>query len=234
MAKPLRARSAAALLAGTCTLAAAGAPGPRHVSFPTQDGGLVHADVYGDGARGVVLAHGARFDKESWEKQALALAGEGLRVLALDFRGYGDSTGPGQADPMTAPLRYDVLAAVRWLKADGAKTVSAVGASMGGWAVGEAALAAPGEIERIVFLASWPERHSPIGELKGRKLFITARDDRDGTGALRLPNIRAAFERAPEPKRLVLLDGSAHAQFLFETAQGERLLREIGKFLTEP
>jgi len=135
---------------------------------------------------------------------------------------------------MTAPLRFDVLGAVRWLKADGAKTVSAVGASMGGWAVAEAALAAPGEIERIVFLASWPDRHSPIGELKGRKLFITARDDRDGTGALRLPNIRAAFERAPEPKRLVVLDGSAHAQFLFETGQGERLLRDIEKFLSEP
>jgi len=224
----------AAALAGARALGAAGAAGPRHVSFRTHDGGLVHADVYGDGARGVVLAHGARFDKESWSKQARALAGEGLRVLALDFRGYGDSTGPGQADPMTAPLRYDVLAAVRWLKADGAKTVSAVGASMGGWAVAEAALAAPGEIERIVFLASWPERNSPIGELKGRKLFITARDDRDGTGALRLPNIRAAFERAPEPKRLVVLDGSAHAQFLFETGQGERLLREIEKFLTEP
>jgi len=222
------------MLAGACALAAAGAPGPRQVSFPTEDGGLVHADVYGDGKRGVVLAHGARFDKASWEKQARALEGEGFRVLALDFRGYGESTGPGQADPMTAPLRFDVLAAVRWLRADGATSVSAVGASMGGWAVAEAALAAPGEIERIVFLASWPERHSPVGRLKGRKLFITARDDRDGTGALRLPDIRAAFEKAPEPKRLVLLDGSAHAQFLFETGQGERLLREIEKFLSEP
>jgi len=224
----------AAALAGACALAAAGAAEPRHVSFRTQDGGVVHADVYGRGERGVVLAHGARFDKESWAKQAHALEGEGFRVLALDFRGYGESAGPGQADPMTAPLRFDVLGAVRWLKADGAKTVSAVGASMGGWAVAEAALAAPGEIERIVFLASWPDRHSPIGELKGRKLFITARDDRDGTGALRLPDIRAAFEKAPEPKRLVLLDGSAHAQFLFETGQGERLLREIEKFLSEP
>ncbi len=42
----------------------------EHVSFPTQDGGLVYADVYGKGDRGVVLAHGGRFNKESWEKQA--------------------------------------------------------------------------------------------------------------------------------------------------------------------
>ena len=33
----------------------------EHVSFPTQDAGLVYADVYGRGDRGVVLAHGGRF-----------------------------------------------------------------------------------------------------------------------------------------------------------------------------
>jgi alpha-beta hydrolase superfamily lysophospholipase len=212
----------------------AGAPEPGHVSFATDDGGVVHADVYGEGGRAVVLAHGARFNKESWAKQARILAAGGFRVLALDFRGYGESTGPGQADPMSAPLGKDVLAAVRWLKANGASTVSAVGASMGGGAVAAAVAAAPGEIDRMVFLASWPERGAPAQRLKGSKLFITARDDRNGTGALRLPMIRAAFEKAPEPKRLVLLDGSAHAQFLFETDQGEKLMQEIEKFLAEP
>jgi pimeloyl-ACP methyl ester carboxylesterase len=210
----------------------AGVPDPRPLSFPTGDGGVVHADLYGGGERGVVLAHGARFDKESWAKQARALEAAGFRVLALDFRGYGESTGPGQADPMSAPLGNDVLAAVRWLKANGAKSVAAVGASMGGGAVAAAAAAAPGEIDRMVFLASWPEGVS-ADRLKGPKLFITARDDRDGSGALRLPRIRAAFEKAPEPKRLVLLEGSAHAQFLFETSQGERLMREIETFLSE-
>ena len=42
----------------------------EHVSLPTQDGGLIYADVYGKGDRGVVLAHGGRFNKESREKQA--------------------------------------------------------------------------------------------------------------------------------------------------------------------
>ena len=42
----------------------------EHVSFPTDDGGVVYADVYGKGERGVVLAHGGRFNKDSWEKQA--------------------------------------------------------------------------------------------------------------------------------------------------------------------
>ena len=48
----------------------------ERVSFATQDGGVVYADVYGTGDRGVVLAHGGRFNKESWTTQAQALADE--------------------------------------------------------------------------------------------------------------------------------------------------------------
>ena len=59
----------------------------EHVYFPTEDGGVVYADIYGKGERGVVLAHGGRFNKESWQKQAGTLASAGFRVLALDFRG---------------------------------------------------------------------------------------------------------------------------------------------------
>src|ERR1700730_331708 len=61
----LRALLATLLLPG---LAAA----QQHVSFPTQDGGVVYADIYGkgEGERGVLLPHGGRFNKESWEKQA--------------------------------------------------------------------------------------------------------------------------------------------------------------------
>ena len=76
------------------------------VSFPTKDGGAVHADVYGSGERGVVLAHGMRFDKGSWKVQATALAQEGFLVAAIDFRGYGKSRG----EPESAKY-LDVLAA---------------------------------------------------------------------------------------------------------------------------
>ncbi len=33
----------------------------EHVTFPTQDGGLIYADLYGKGDRSVVLAHGGQF-----------------------------------------------------------------------------------------------------------------------------------------------------------------------------
>ncbi len=188
----------------------------EHVSFPTSDGGLIYADLYGNGERGVVLAHGAVFDKTSWAKQARVLQEAGFRVLAFDFR--------------KAPypeLYLDVLAAVRYLHASGAKTVAVVGGSMGGGAAAAASVAAaPGEIDRLVLLAP-----APIAEpqkLKGRKLFLSSRGDQ------RAEQIRQEYAKAPEPKDLIFLDGSAHAQHIFATEQGDRLMREILRFLSEP
>lgn len=205
------------------------------VSFPAEDGGVVYADVYGEGERGVVLAHGGRFNKGSWDKQARELAKAGYRVVAIDFRGYGQSHGPGQDDPLGAPLHCDVLAAVRYLRKTGAKTVAVVGGSMGGAAAADAAIYAPGEIDRLVLLGveAGTGRVGPPEKLKGRKLFIVARDDTRGDGVKRLPRIREHYERTPEPKELIVLEGSAHAQFLFETDQGERVMQEILRFLTE-
>jgi alpha-beta hydrolase superfamily lysophospholipase len=220
----LRALLATLLLAGLAAVR-------QHVSFPTQDGGVVYADIYGKGDRGVVLAHGGRFNKESWEKQAQALVKAGFRVLAIDFRGRGQSHGP-QSKSGEDGVEYDVLAALRYLRKTGVKTVSVVGASFGGEAAADASIdAKPGEIDRLVLLAAWTDR--PPEKMKGRKLFIVARDDANDDGS-RLPKIRANYEKAAGPKELVVLDGSAHAQFIFATDEGERLMREILRFLSEP
>ena len=211
-------------------LLSADATAQKTVSFPTEDGGVVYADVYGEGDRAVVLAHGGQFNKESWAKQARTLVAAGFQVLALDFRGYGKSRGPGDSDPMDAPLHLDVLAAVRYLRKTGVKTVSIVGGSMGGGAAGDASIASrPGEIDRVVFLGSAP--NEPADKLKSSSLFIVARDDASGDGP-RLPGIRAQYEKAPQPKELIVLKGSAHAQFLFQTDQAERVMREILRFLS--
>jgi pimeloyl-ACP methyl ester carboxylesterase len=200
------------------------------VSFPTEDRGLVYADVYGKGDKGVVLAHGGRFNKQSWEKQAQALVAAGFRVLALDFRGYGKSRGPGDSAPMDAPLHMDVLAAVRYLHKSGAKSVSVIGGSMGGGAAGDASIASQqGEIDRLVFLGAAP--NEPADKLKSPSLFIVARDDASEDGP-RLPGIQKQYEKAPKPKELIILDGSAHAQYLFQTDQGERVMQEILRFLS--
>jgi pimeloyl-ACP methyl ester carboxylesterase len=202
------------------------------ISFPTQDGGHICADLYGESDRAVVLAHGGRFSKESWKDLARALVSAGFRVLTIDFRGFGCSRGPGQADFDNAPFENDVLAAVRYLKTHGVKTVSVVGGSFGGGAAGDASIkSVQGEIDRIVFLGAAP--NLPADKLKSRALFIVARDDGNGAGP-RLPGICAQYDKTPEPKELIVLEGSAHAQFLFQTEQSDRVMREILRFLSLP
>jgi pimeloyl-ACP methyl ester carboxylesterase len=203
-------------------------PGPEHVSFPTEDGGVVHADLYGSGDRAVVLVHGGRFNKESWAKQAPVLAAAGFRVAAINLRGYGDSRGPGQQDIFTAPLHLDVLAAVRYLRKNGAKTVSLVGGSLGGGASARAAIQSPSEIHRLVLLGSGIDGNPE--QLRTPVLFILARDDTSGDGP-RLPGIRADYEKVKGAREWIVLDGSAHAQFLFETDQADRVMRDILRFL---
>jgi pimeloyl-ACP methyl ester carboxylesterase len=203
--------------AGILAIVLAGpAAAPIHVSFPTSDGGVVYADQYGKGDRGVVLAHGGRFDKESWRNQALLLARAGFRVLAIDFRGEGPSPSGTQGPSPEEGRPFDVLAAAHYLRETGAKSISVVGASMGGDYAAQAAEAEPAQIDRLVMLASGA--YTPLIRMKGRKLFILARNDANTEGP-RLPRIRVQYEKASEPKEMVILEGSAHAQFIFQTSQ---------------
>ena len=204
----------------------------ERVSFSTEDGGLVYADVYGKGDRGVVLAHAGGLAKESWEKQGRTLAQAGFRSVAIDFRGEGESRGGTQTLPPDEGRHLDVLAAVRYLRKTGAKSVAVVGASMGGDYAAEAAEAEPEAIDRLVLLAAGA--YTPLIRMKGPKLFIMSRDDIIGNKKPRLPKIREQYEKAAGPKEFVILDGSAHAQRIFATDQGERLMREILRFISAP
>ena len=129
----------------------------------------------------------------------------------------------------TAPLQFDVLTAVRYLRNHGAKTVAVIGGSFGGTAAADASVASkPGEIDRLILLAA--EGNGSAERIKAPLLEIVARDDANDEG-LRLPHIRAWFDQAPQPKKLIVLDGSAHAQFIFQTEQADRVMKEILRFL---
>jgi pimeloyl-ACP methyl ester carboxylesterase len=195
---------------------------PQPVSFETADGGRIVADLYGQGTDAVVLAHGAVFNKESWAPFAGALAERGHLVLAIDFRGYGAS----KAGREEKALYQDVLAAVRFLRTRGATSVGVVGASMGGGASARAAVEArPGEIDRLVLLSA-VTIPNPEQMHAGRFLYIASRDEPMA------PGVKEQFQRAPAPKHLELLDGDAHAQHIFPTAQGPRLSSLITDFLS--
>ena len=101
---------------------------------------------------------------------------------------------------------------------------------MGGGAAADASIASqPGEIDRLILLGASP--NGPAEKIKSPILFIVARDDANEDGP-RLPGIREQYEKAPQPKTLIILEGTAHAQFLFQTDQAERVMREILHFLS--
>jgi pimeloyl-ACP methyl ester carboxylesterase len=204
------------------------------ITIPLPDGhASIQADIYGSGPRGMVLAHGGRFGKESWAPQARVLAQKGFTVLAIQYRGdKKNADGSTSAQEAYEDNAADVLAAVRYLHSRGMRSVSAIGGSLGGDAVGDAdAQANRGEFDRVVFLGS--EGGSYPEQLKGRKLYLVARDDTSGDGP-RLPGIKANYAKAPQPKKLIVVNGSAHAQYLFGTDEGPQVLNEIVKFITQP
>jgi len=222
-----------ALVGLAVALLASPAISQQTITITLPDGhASIQADLYGNGNRGIVLAHGGRFGKDSWAPQAQVFAQKGFTVLAVQFRGdKKNPDGSTGAEGAYEDNAADVLAAVRYLHSKGLRSVSAIGGSLGGDAVGDAdAQSNPGEFDRVVFLGS--EGGSFPEKLKGRKLYLVARDDTSGDGP-RLPGIEAHYAKAPQPKKLIIVGGSAHAQYLFGTDQGPRVLDEIVKFITQ-
>lgn len=110
--------------------------------------------------RPVLLLHGFPETAFSWRHQIPALAGAGLRAVALDLRGFGDSDKPEEI----AAYRLEVLVAdvVGVLDALGLERAALVGHDWGSIIAWEVARAHPGRVERLVSL-NVPYRGHPGG-----------------------------------------------------------------------
>jgi dienelactone hydrolase len=93
MASPAAAQSPTA----TAPVSAAG----RTIDLTSPDGIALKASYYSAGrpGPGVLLLHACNRDRSSWTGLASALAARGFHVLALDYRGYGQSGGTKSDDP---------------------------------------------------------------------------------------------------------------------------------------
>lgn len=183
------------------------------------DGVRLYAVEQGAGETGIVLLHESPADLCCWLPYMAKLTHAGLRVLALDFRGFGDSQRPVSTRAFLARGR-DVRAAVAKLHADGARKVFLVGASFGGVAAmtyaprlpvagvvsmsGELAIPGTG----MSAVAAVPHLRVPL-------LILDARSDR----YLSVPDARTLLHRAgTKDKRLVLYPGGFHGWDLVESA----------------
>jgi len=195
----------------------------QEVHFQTTDKAIIHANLNIRSTHAVLLAHGAIFNKESWGAFEQVLLDQGYTVLAIDFRGYGQSTQGTEA----RALYRDILAGVRFLKTEkGMDKITVLGASMGGAAAVQANIYAQGKgMEQLILLS--PAQVTHAKKLKGSLLFIASEHEAIAK------SIERRYQQALPPKRLVLIKGSAHAQHIFKTAQAKSLQQIILDFLQQ-
>jgi pimeloyl-ACP methyl ester carboxylesterase len=141
MFRPLAAR-ACALVVLSLLLVPAPATSQTTVDLKAHDGVPLKA-TYFDAGRpgpGLLLLHACNRDRTSWTGVAKAAASRGFHVLALDFRGFGESGGPRfenfqqQQGTVEADWPRDVDVAFAWLSGQSGvdrTRIAAAGASCG-------------------------------------------------------------------------------------------------------
>ncbi len=177
--------------------------GERAVSGERVSVGDTEAIVWGEGDLGVVLAHGAAYDAASWESQGRTFEENGVVALAVE------DTRPRNLRSAVEHLReeYDV------------ESVALIGASAGAGPVLQAAREGPEEISQILLLSGTGDV-SGLGEYP--KLFVAS----EGEGIA--DQVRLMAEEAPgDQNEVLILPGDAHAQAIFQTKEGERLMKDI-------
>jgi len=203
------------------------------VSFNARDGWVITADVYGTGPRGLVLVHGGRLTKESWRTQAEQFRAAGFHVIALDLRGFGQSRPAPMVSASEDRKELDVVAAVNYLRLHGAARVSLMGGSMGGDAAADAAvILGHGAVEHLVLLSS-AGGQTPERITVGKLLVVAARDDQRSNGVRRFPDIQAGYDRIVAPKSMLVVEGTAHGQAIFDSPDGPRVIEDVLRFLGE-
>jgi pimeloyl-ACP methyl ester carboxylesterase len=108
--------------------------------LPSHDGGSIYTVSRGSGPT-FLFSHGVTIDSRTWVKQFAALPDRGVRVVAFDHRGHGQST-VGETGHSIENLAWDVRTVIEGLDLT---DVVVVGHSMGGIAAQAFALHHPDE-----------------------------------------------------------------------------------------
>jgi alpha-beta hydrolase superfamily lysophospholipase len=186
----------------------------RVVRFRASDRVRLLGVELGSGPRGVVLAHQGASDLCIWLPYGRALAARGYRVLVFDHRGFGSSGSPGRSTRRNR-VDYDVLGAIRTIRARGATSVVLAGGSLGGAAVlsagaratppvnGVISLSAPASFGRLDLVAAARALGAPV-------LFVAEEEDQPFSD-----DARTMYDACPSAdKQLAVLPGVDHGIFM--------------------
>jgi uncharacterized protein len=226
-------------------------PGAEDVSFQTADGlrlrGWFVPPVGGARPPGpaVLVCNGNGGDRSMRAALAVALSRLGLAVLLFDYRGYGGNPG----SPTEAGLAADARAALGYLagrpEVDPERVVyfgESLGAAVALRLATERPPAALVLRSPFASLAEVGQRHYPVlpvslllrdrydsaalaGRLSAPLLVVAGGRDR----IVPASHSRRLFAAAPQPKRLVVLEGADHNDL--DLLAGPRLVEELRSFL---
>ncbi|HEV3496117.1 MAG TPA: alpha/beta hydrolase [Actinomycetes bacterium] len=226
-------------------------PGAEDVSFQTADGlrlrGWFVPPVGGARPPGpaVLVCNGNGGDRSMRAALAVALSRLGLAVLLFDYRGYGGNPG----SPTEAGLAADARAALGYLagrpEVDPERVVyfgESLGAAVALRLATERPPAALVLRSPFASLAEVGQRHYPVlpvslllrdrydsaalaSRLTAPLLVLAGERDR----IVPASHSRRLFAAAPQPKRLVVLEGADHNDL--DLLAGPRLVEELRSFL---
>ena len=170
------------------------ASGKRDVDLTAPDGVKLKATYYAAAkpGPGVLLLHQCNQQRKNWDELATRLAGAGINVLALDYRGFGESGGPRVTDMSNEDRTQminekwpgDVDVAFSYLMAQTGVTRGIAGAGGASCGVNQSIQLARRhpEVKSLVLLSGNTDRNGREYLRKSPKLpvFLSAADDDDG------------------------------------------------------
>jgi pimeloyl-ACP methyl ester carboxylesterase len=143
-------------------------PKGRPHEVRSADGTALHAEVFGpDEGPTVVLAHGWTENLSYWTYQIRELSGRGLRIVAYDLRGHGESDPAAGGDYSIARFGEDLEAILTACVGEGQRAM-VVGHSLGAMAI--AAWAEHHDVEQRAGAAALI--NSGVGDLVAEQLLV--------------------------------------------------------------
>jgi dienelactone hydrolase len=209
------------------------APATQTVDIKAAGGVTLKATYFPAGRPGpaIVLLHACNKDRSSWTHVATAAAASGFHVLALDFRGFGESGGPrftqGPEQQSTIDLYWpgDVEAALAWLTSQAQVDKTRIGAAGASCGVNQAVQLARShpEVRTLVLLSGGV---NPAARLYLRDSpwlpVLAAASDGDG-GVVGQMRWALGWSRNPANK-FVEYKAAGHGTDMFVTEKGLELL----------
>lgn len=209
----------------------------RAVTFRVQDGIQLAGRLFGPdtASAGIVLSHMVPSDQSAWFDFADRLGVAGYRVLTFDLRGTCPGGDAGCSKGAKAPQGawLDVLAAAKYLRAQGVSRIGFVGAGVGGTASLVAAAQQPTGVEAVITLSAGLDTDGlaagpdVMQTVAAAKLFLAGDDDTLGA-----ESAQSFYDSSLPPKDVELLTTADHGTDLLIGNQGEKARDLILGWLT--